>query len=1010
MKLKVYIDSTILGATKAMIGGIDNSDFDINHIVVVPDRFSLQMEKLLLKTLPAKALFNVKVVGLSSLAVNILNQLGKKCEVLTNSECLLLTAQAIAAVKTQFLTFKKCGISFAHEAYKLIAQLKSSKIAVEDLNIKAQGLTGEKYHDIALIYREYEKALQGKLDANARLSLVTQEIENNNILSNTNFYFAQFDSFTKEGFDLIKAILPKAREVCLSISESISIGNDYIYEKDILQKLTALAKEKACQIELVQSRQKSTNMQEAIIRGVYSYEKISADNNGYYFSLATSSIREECLEIAKLIHYYITIGYRYQDMIVCCGEFEKYREEIEDCFEKLDIPCYIDSSVTADNTILSKFIFAFFNVILTGYSNEALLALLTSPLLRVDGELIDKCQKFSVDNIYKYKKYIEKDFYLANILTRLEKLSNAKDFEALIKEICLVAEEGYQSLKEKMIEKSYLKEEKINEQAVDSILQTIELISKYNSDISIDEYFKTLKLLLSFKELSSVPTFCDAVMVGDGQEGYFDESKIVFIIGCQGLPVINNDNGLLNDDDIALNFIDKKIEPTIRMINRRNRFKIFNLLTLATKKLITSYQLINEEGKTIEQPIFIENLNEIFGQRVARFSREIRELAFLPLPSLLLRFGNRNSFIREYYKYLGKEDRNILKIKDENININKTSISNAKNLYFSSKMRVTQLESYFSCPFKHFISYGLALKEKEIYQFDVRDIGNICHAGVEIFVKEQMREERPLSIDKFLKDNLQLIIKKTNLEDKLETTSEKEVLLSYLTHQLKVVLNDVAKEMELSSFKPKLTEVKIDNVKVGKEKIDLVGKADRVDESGDYFRIIDYKTGRTGNLLKELYYGDKLQLFLYQGIFGKLLNKKPAGVFYFNAKLEYLKNDEERYILKGLVENDDKIIELFDNSLSDGKASSVLAIGKFDGKYKGSAISKLPLSVYEKYAKDLADRATDEIVEGYIEAKPNESACALCKYKAICNYEKTLGVRKSKKISSDVFSGESDEN
>ena len=273
------------------------------------------------------------------------------------------------------------------------------------------------------------------------------------------------------------------------------------------------------------------------------------------------------MKIAKFIHYYTTIGYRYQDMIVCCGEFEKYREEIEDCFEKLDIPCYIDSSVTADNTILSKFIFAFFNVILTGYGKEALLALLTSPLLRVDGELIDKCQKFSVDNIYKYKKYIEKDFYLANILTRLEKLSNAKDFEALIKEICLVAEEGYQSLKEKMIEKSYLKEEKINEQAADSILQTIELISKYNSDISIDEYFKALKLLLSFKELSSVPTFCDAVMVGDGQEGYFDESKIVFIIGCQGLPVINNDNGLLNDDDIALNFIDKKIEPTIRMIN-----------------------------------------------------------------------------------------------------------------------------------------------------------------------------------------------------------------------------------------------------------------------------------------------------------------------------------------------------------------------------------------------------------------------------------------------------------
>ena len=151
MKLKAYIESTILGATKAMIGAIDNSDFNFNHIIVVPDRFSLQMEKLLLKTLPSQALFNVKVVGLSSLAVDILNQLGKKCDVLTNAECLLITQQAITAVKNQFLSFKKCGISFAHEAYKLIAQLKSSKIGVEDLNTKAQGLTGEKYHDIALI-------------------------------------------------------------------------------------------------------------------------------------------------------------------------------------------------------------------------------------------------------------------------------------------------------------------------------------------------------------------------------------------------------------------------------------------------------------------------------------------------------------------------------------------------------------------------------------------------------------------------------------------------------------------------------------------------------------------------------------------------------------------------------------------------------------------------------------------------------------------------------------------
>lgn len=1011
MKLKAYIESTILGATKAMIGAIDNSDFNFNHVIVVPDRFSLQMEKLLLKTLPSQALFNVKVVGLSSLAVDILNQLGKKCDVLTNAECLLITQQAITAVKNQFLSFKKCGISFAHEAYKLIAQLKSSKIGVEDLNTKAQGLTGEKYHDIALIYEEYEKRLQGKLDANARLNLVTEEIESNDILGSTSFYFAQFDSFTKEGFDLIKALLPKAREVCVSISESLSIGNDYIYEKDILQKLSSLAKEKSCEVELIQNHKQLCPQQEAITRGVYSYEKIKADNNGFYFALTSSSIRGECLDVGKLIHYYITSGYSYKDMIVCCGEFEKYRDEIEDCFEKLDIPCYIDSSVSADNTILSRFIFSFFNVITGGYGKDALLSLLSNPLLDIDRDLIDKCQKYCVDNIYKYRKYIEKDFCLAHILKKLENLSNAKDFENLIKEICQIAAEGYQRLREELTQKSYLKEEKINEQALDIILQTLELISKYHSEISIDEYFKTLKLLLSFKEVSSVPAFCDAVMVGDGQEGYFDESKIVFVLGCQGLPVVNNDNGLLNDDDISLNFIDKKIEPTIRMINRRNRFKVFNLLTLASEKLIVSYQLLNEEGKAIEQPTFVENLNEIFGQRTVRFSRGIGELNSEKRASLLLRLGNRHNFRREYYKYLRDEDKSILKIKDENLNIDKSKIDNAKNTFFANnKLRVTELENYFSCPFKHFVSYGLALKEKEIYEFDVRDIGNICHAGVEMFVREQMRRaDKQISVENFLDNNLKVIIKNLNLEEKLDAISEKEALLLYIRHQLEVILKDVATEISRSSFKPKLLEAKIENIKIGNEEIDLTGKADRVDEAGEYFRIIDYKTGATGNLLKELYYGTKLQLFLYQGIFGKLLGKKPAGVFYFNAKLEYLKNDEERYILKGLVEDDERAIVLFDNSLTDGASSEILAISKIDGKHKGAAIAKQPLAAYEEYAKKVADKAADEIIEGYIEAKPNESACQMCRYQAICNYEKTSGTRKSKKISSDIFSGEKDE-
>ena len=45
MKMKIYQNATIFDAVRDMIGAIDNSDFSVEHIILVPDRFSLICEK-----------------------------------------------------------------------------------------------------------------------------------------------------------------------------------------------------------------------------------------------------------------------------------------------------------------------------------------------------------------------------------------------------------------------------------------------------------------------------------------------------------------------------------------------------------------------------------------------------------------------------------------------------------------------------------------------------------------------------------------------------------------------------------------------------------------------------------------------------------------------------------------------------------------------------------------------------------------------------------------------------
>ena len=155
MSVKLYINSTTLDSAKDMISTIDNSDFSIEHIVVVPDKFSLQMEKLLLSSLKQKAFFNVNVMGLTELSTTILSD--ENIDVLSSGESLLLTQKSIENVKNELLVFGKTNISFCYEINKIIMQLKSSLVKGEDLNTSAKGLAGLKFHDLQLIYNEYEK-------------------------------------------------------------------------------------------------------------------------------------------------------------------------------------------------------------------------------------------------------------------------------------------------------------------------------------------------------------------------------------------------------------------------------------------------------------------------------------------------------------------------------------------------------------------------------------------------------------------------------------------------------------------------------------------------------------------------------------------------------------------------------------------------------------------------------------------------------------------------------------
>ena len=1000
MQVNLFLNATTLDATKDMISAIDNSDFSVENIIIVPDKFSLQMEKLVLSSLANKALFNVRVEGITTLVNNFLQANGVREEVLSGQESLMLVAKAIQNVKDNLISFKKSNINFCYEIHKLISQFKSCLVGADDLNENAKGLAGEKYHDLKIIYKEYER-LRTKFDVNSRLQLATNLIKESSTFQNSRLYFAEFDAFTLEGYELIKSLMRSAKEVNISLARAISVGNEYIYEKDVYKKIVSFAKEEGCNISVNDSRQTFSTEKNAILAGVLSYQKTKCKNNGFYTPISSSSLQEEANVVAKIIYNLSQRGLKYKDIIVLAGDIQKYKFYIQNEFDKFELPHFIDEGISASETILPNLIYSFFNVVISNYSLDSLVSLFSSILVG-ERELIKKAQLYDIDGKAKYKKYLGSEFCYDEILTQAEKCKTSKDFSGLVRKIIASFSEKYENILQQLDERKYLKEKNINNQTLEVIEENLNLIEEYEDEISLSEFKKKLDLLLSFKTLSSVPTFVDGVFVGDATTSSCLDCKVVIIMGGQELPITSGDNGILTDEELKQNFDNKVIEPTIRMINRRNRFKIFEALSKAEEKLIITYQVLSDEGKKNELPTYISSLNDIFETSPVKASDIFRDR------EKVVSFGNRNNFVTENYFLLTSEEREKYGIKAYfNEKIDKKTLNLDKKAVFfkNNKASVTQIEQYFSCPFKHFASYGLKLKEKEKISLEVKDVGNVCHRSAELFAQELIKNEFDLEIDidEFIAKKFYQILRDEKLEERLSEISERNTIEKYLKNQIKAILQDIIKELKVTKFRPKYIEKRFENITVGeKNKIGLIGKADRIDECGDYFRIIDYKTGLIGNLLKELYYGNKLQLFLYQKVAREQFNKKSAGVFYFNAKFDFAKNEDDKKILKGLAENDEQIIEMLDCEVEAKGKSSVIAVSrageKNENKYKGSAVAKENLEVYEEYAMKIANKAVDEIVEGFIEPKPDENACNYCPYSSLCMYDKSQGVRMKKEI------------
>lgn len=1080
MKINYILSDTTKSATSAAIMSVvkkaEQNPFQ-DFVVIVPETKSIIIEKEVLDRVKTAATTNVFIYSF----VRFINRLNfvSADKIVSKQVCVLLLRKIIYDNIKRLNCYKKTAktIGFAEKMYETISQFKSSNVSVEDLKLsletKSESLKA-KLEDIILLYEEYEKALgEDKYDELDKLNLISKFAKSSDFIKSAEIYVVGFDNITYEMVSVLKDLAANAKELTVSsVYFNEKREDKHIQSNELYAKFQRVAEELKYPYNPIFFKSKKQGDFYAIQNYLFANKQYKVKSQGAVQVFESKSKRQEIEFVANQIIKEIQNGKRYKDIGVFVCDLENNSELIKEIFDDYGISYFINTSYDISNHFFIKFIMSALELVLHNAAADKVLSFISNPLWAAsDFSIMHRYLRETGDSYESVFEYIQKKDYskefekqVKSILTRLSlfyfefknKILAAKtvaDYLAAIKWLI-----EYFEVKDKLEEiakqeeqDGYLVESSITNQVFEKQEKFMAAAENFMGglELSFDEFIQIYFTGFSTIKINVSPVSIDTVIVQSNTDGFYN-IKTMFVVSAEEgkFPSKIDDSGIILDREIeeTIQNIKKPVEPTVKEINKRENYRIYEAILEPTEKLYLSYSLFAHDGKANNPARVILRLINLFGEEI--LIKNYEPVKFVNYKLLAKDFAKSvNKFLRNEHieKNEAEEKFNQLEnrvgenfarfLREFSQGEEDFIIKNAEGLYFfGNKTSVSQLEKYFTCPYLFFTKYGLRLKENKSANISSLDVGTIIHRIVELFVVkiDELKEKT----EKELFDTVELLMKQAVEESEVSLTKNKSIL-NLIFIEAKRLCKHIFNEQINSGFKHKKSEWKFEGESAIKltlsngNTISLEGTIDRIDEFNNYIRIIDYKTGSVDSEYSAIYYGTKIQLISYLSAATKYGDKKVAGVFYLPIHSDYADDDKmlkNMYKMQGFLLDDIEVVKHMDYTLSlesdDKKSSAVVPIkvksngsGGFD--FSGVHSKNMTAEEFEsvkEYTEELCKTAVEEILSGYIEPAAIASSfndinsrCKYCLFAGFCAAEKSkynLGRICANKVNSSSFSKE----
>lgn len=659
-----------------------------NYLILVPEQFTMQTQRELVRLQKSHAIMNVDVLSFARLAYRVFDELGKQDLVVLEETGKNLVLRKVAGEKKADLKILGSNMNkmgYVSEVKSLISELAQYHITPEHLeefieNPNAGETLRLKMQDILTMYQGFREYLEGRfITAEEILSLLCDVAEDSAILRESVIVFDEFTGFTPIQNLLLQRLFTIAEKLVFSVT--MDTREDFYHcrgeqelfamSKKTVEVLLKMAEELHIPVEdpviLKDAEKKRYKNAEALFfmeqnlfrPGHRSWKKKANEVK----IAALRNPREELLyaaeEITRLVR---EENFCYKDIAVVTGDVNLYASYVPDIFELYGIPFFIDQTRNILFHPLIEFIRAALEIIACDFSYESVFRFLRCGLCGLTEEEVDRLENYvlakGVRGIHAWKKKwtfvmpdgTRDDMPVLNqarekvclILEPLDAAFRAKGATVEDKTVALCEmledlkieaqlkkkEEQYEAEGKLTKAKEYAQIYKI---VMDLLDKVVALLG--NEVITEKEYADILDAGFEAAKVGVIPPGNDKVTIGDIERTRLNHIRVLFFLGVNDgvVPKAENAGGIISQfEREKMAECEIKLAPGAREKVFIQKFYLYLNMTKPSDYLYVTFSKVDSGGKALRRSYLIGTLQKLFPEN------EILELEEEQLEEVLM--------------------------------------------------------------------------------------------------------------------------------------------------------------------------------------------------------------------------------------------------------------------------------------------------------------------------------------------------------------------------------------